>query len=186
MNILLTLFLLFLVILLLFSNLKYRNKFTNYDNNNSVIVKNYIAQLLKYIFERKQLDENIPVRFDYDDDIYDTSTTKESLNNSVPVSGSNGATTTVAPAPGATTTVANNAFKFFTTNSGDDSYVTTAANSSGYDNLANGLGNNNGNSGNSGSSKFVTTNSGAGVTTTVAPNNPGATTTVADYSQCYE
>jgi hypothetical protein len=181
MNILLTLFLLFLVILLLFSNLKYRNKFTNYDNSNSVIVKNYIAQLLKYIFERKQLDENIPVRFDYDDDIYDTSTTKESLNNSVPVSGSNGATTTVA--------------------------------------------NNNGNSGNSGSAKFVTTNSGAGiinkvvsapVATTTANNpfttavnnpyttavnnpfttavNPGvitkvdtapvATTTVADYPQC--
>jgi len=81
MNILLTLFLLFLVILLLFSNLKYRNKFTNYDHSNSVIVKNYIAQLLKYIFERKQLDENIPVRFDYNYDSYDTSTTDYSLNN---------------------------------------------------------------------------------------------------------
>jgi hypothetical protein len=66
MNILLTLFLLFLVILLLFSNLKYKNKFINYnDNDNSVIVKKYIAQLLKYIFERKQLDENKHVKFYY-------------------------------------------------------------------------------------------------------------------------
>ncbi len=56
MNILLTLFLLFLVILLFFSNLKYRTKFKNYyeseeDNNINVILNNYIAQRIKYIIE---------------------------------------------------------------------------------------------------------------------------------------
>jgi|SaaInlStandDraft_1057018.scaffolds.fasta_scaffold390025_2 hypothetical protein len=76
MNILLILFLLFLVIVLLFSNLKYRNKFQNYydrnnkgqqrlDNNINVIVNNYIAQLLKYIFERKSRNDNMPVKFNY-------------------------------------------------------------------------------------------------------------------------
>jgi hypothetical protein len=76
MNILLTLFLLFLVIVLLFSNLKYRNKFQNYydrnnkgqqrlDNNINVIVSNYISQLLKYIIERKNRNDNMPVKFHY-------------------------------------------------------------------------------------------------------------------------
>ena len=76
MNILLILFLLFLVIVLLFSNLKYRNKFQNYydrnnkgkqssDNNINVIVNNYISQLLKYIFERKTRNDNMPVKFTY-------------------------------------------------------------------------------------------------------------------------
>ena len=56
MNILLTLFLLFLIILLFFSNLKYRTKFKNYyeseeDNNINVILNNYIAQRIKYIIE---------------------------------------------------------------------------------------------------------------------------------------
>lgn len=76
MNILLILFLLFLVIVLLCSNLKYRNKFQNYydrnnqdqqrlDNNINVIVNNYISQLLKYIYERKSRNDNMPVKFYY-------------------------------------------------------------------------------------------------------------------------
>ena len=72
MNILLTLFLLFLVIVLLFSNLKYRNKFKNYyvnnnitDNSNSVIISNYVAQILKYVFERKGRNDNMPVKLLY-------------------------------------------------------------------------------------------------------------------------
>jgi len=72
MNILLTLFLLFLVIVLLFSNLKYRNKFSNYDirsdndtSSDNDIFRNYIAQLLKYIFERKSRNDNMPVKFNY-------------------------------------------------------------------------------------------------------------------------
>jgi hypothetical protein len=69
MNILLTLFLLFLVIVLLFSNLKYRNKFRNYDrlpdNNKNVIVNNYISQILKYVFEIKSRNDNMPVKFTY-------------------------------------------------------------------------------------------------------------------------
>jgi len=72
MNILLTLFLLFLVIVLLFSNLKYRNKFMNYDtrsdndtSSDNDIFRNYIAQLLKYIFERKSRNDNMPVKFNY-------------------------------------------------------------------------------------------------------------------------
>ena len=76
MNILLILFLLFLVIVLLFLNLKYINKFQNYydrnnkgqqrlDNNINVIVSNYISQLLKYIIERKSRNDNMPVKFTY-------------------------------------------------------------------------------------------------------------------------
>jgi hypothetical protein len=70
MNILLILFLLLLVIVLLFSNLKYRNKFQNYydnrtDNSNSVIISNYVAQILKYVFERKGRNDNMPVKFTY-------------------------------------------------------------------------------------------------------------------------
>jgi hypothetical protein len=70
MNILLTLFLLFLVILLLFSNLKYRNKFKNYyeseeDNNINVILNNYVAQFFKYVEERISRNDNMPVKFYY-------------------------------------------------------------------------------------------------------------------------
>lgn len=66
MNILLTLFLLFLVIVLLFSNLKYRNKFKNYDTrSDNDIFRNYISQLLKYIFERKSRNDNMPVKLKY-------------------------------------------------------------------------------------------------------------------------
>jgi hypothetical protein len=68
MNILLTLFLLFLVIVLLLANLKYRNKFQNYydqrsDNDMSII--NYIKQRFKYVFELKNSNHNIPVKFFY-------------------------------------------------------------------------------------------------------------------------
>jgi len=71
MNILLTLFLLFLVILLFFSNLKYRNKFKNYyeseeDNNINVILNNYIAQRIKYIIELIPIiNDNMPVKLTY-------------------------------------------------------------------------------------------------------------------------
>ena len=76
MNILLTLFLLFLVILLLLSNLKYKNKFQNYydrnnknqirlDNNINVILENYVSQLIKYVIERKDRNDNMPVKFNY-------------------------------------------------------------------------------------------------------------------------
>ena len=84
MNILLTLFLLFLVILLLMSNIKYKTKFRNYyeknKNDNSVIVKNYIPQILKYIFERKNLDENKPIKFYYDYDRVATGSDATSSN----------------------------------------------------------------------------------------------------------
>ena len=70
MNILLTLFLLFLVILLLLSNLKYKNKFQNYydrnnNNNINVILENYVSQLIRYIIERKNRNDNMPVKFNY-------------------------------------------------------------------------------------------------------------------------
>jgi hypothetical protein len=70
MNILLTLFLLFLVILLLFLNLKYRSQYTNYydkrkNNSNNIIIDNYFSQLLKYIFAMKERNDNTPVKLKY-------------------------------------------------------------------------------------------------------------------------